>query len=126
MVISTTINEKEVRLKYTRGLEKFVRSNISYLKDPTFEFEIFKKRVKKTFEILKKIPHIRLNSTYPIALEKYVNLVLAILHIEKITEKQTEELQANLLKEANLLHKEKNKTRYKKDKHKNSSFNDGY
>jgi len=118
------INEKDIRLKYTRGLEKFVRSNISYLKDPTFEFETFQKRVKKTFELLKKIPSIRLNATYPIALENYVNLVLGVLHVEELKDK--EELQAKLLKEANLLHKEKNKTQYKKDKHKKSSFNDGY
>ena len=120
------INEKDIRLKYTRGLEKFVRSNISYLKDPTFEFEVFQKRVRKTFEILKKIKHIRLNATYPIALENYVNLILGILHIEELKDKEKEELQAKLLKEANLLHKEKNKTQYKKDKHKKSSFNDGY
>ena len=48
------INEKDIRLKYTRGLEKFVRSNISYLKDPTFEFKIFQKRVKKTLKFSKK------------------------------------------------------------------------
>jgi len=120
------INEKDIRLKYTRGLEKFVRSNISYLKDPTFEFKIFQKRVKKTFEILKKIKHIRLNATYPIALEKYVNLVLGVLHIEELKDEEEEELKAKLLKEANLLHKEKNKTQYKKDKHKKSSFSDGY
>ena len=120
------INEKDIRLKYTRGLEKFVRSNISYLKDPTFEFIIFQKRVKKTFEILKKIKHIRLNATYPIALENYVNLVLGILHVEELKKEDEEELKSKLLKEANLLHKEKNKTQYKKDKHKKSSFSDGY
>lgn len=120
------INEKDVRLKYTRGLEKFVRSNISYLKDPTFEFEVFQQRVKRTFEILKKIPSIRLNATYPIALEAYVNLVLSVLHLEDLKEEEKKELQAKLLKEANLLHKEKNKTQYKKDKHKKSSFTDGY
>lgn len=124
--MENTINEKEVRLKYTRGLEKFVRSNISYLKDPTFEFEIFQQRVKRTFEILKKIPSIRLNATYPIALESYVNLILSVLHLEDLENEEKEELQAKLLKEANLLHKEKNKTQYKKDKHKKSSFTDGY
>ena len=120
------INEKDIRLKYTRGLEKFVRSNISYLKDPTFEFEIFQKRVKRTFEILKKIKHIRLNATYPIALENYVNLILGILHVEELKDGEKDELQAKLLKGANLLHKEKNRTQYKKDKHKKSSFSDGY
>ena len=120
------MNEKDIRLKYTRGLEKFVRSNISYLKDPTFEFTIFQKRVKRTFEMLKKIPSIRLNATYPIALENYVNLILQVLHVEELKKDEKEELQAKLLKEANLLHKEKNKTQYKKDKHKKSSFSDGY
>ena len=120
------INEKDIRLKYVRGLEKFVRSNISYLKDPKFEFITFQKRVKKTFEILKKIPSIRLNATYPIALENYVNLVLSVLHVSELKDEEKEELQAKLLKEANLLHKEKNKTQYKKDKHKKSSFSDGY
>jgi len=124
--MENTINEKDVRQKYTRGLEKFVRSNISYLKDPTFEFEIFQKRVKKTFEMLKKIPSIRLNATYPIALENYVNLVLQVIHLEELNKEEEKAKQNNLLKEANLLHKEKNKTQYKKDKHKNSSFNDGY
>ena len=119
-------NEKDIRLKYTRGLEKFVRSNISYLKDPTFEFNIFQKRVKRTFEMLKKIPSIRLNATYPIALENYVNLVLQILNVKDLNNEEIQEIQIKLLKEANLLHKEKNKTQYKKDKHKKSSFNDGY
>ena len=96
------------------------------MKDPTFEFEIFQKRVNRTFKILKKIDSIRLNATYPIALENYVNLVLSVLHVEKLEDEEKKELQTKLLKEANLLHKEKNKTQYKKDKHKKSSFNDGY
>ncbi len=37
-----------------------------------------------------------------------------------------EEERAILLKDANLLQKEKNKSNYKKDKHKNQKFNDGY
>lgn len=120
------INEKNIRLKYTRALEKFIRSNISYLKEPEFQFDIFQKRVKRTFEILKKVEPIRLDSAYPVALETYVNLVLSALHVENLEDKEKEEFQAKLLKEANLLHKEKNKTQYKKDKHKKSSFNDGY
>jgi len=124
--MENTINEKEIRLKYTRGLEKFTRSNISYLKDPNFIFEVFQKRVKKTFEVLKKVEAIRLNAPYPVALENYVNLILGVLHVEDIEEIKKEEYQTRLLKEANLLHKEKNKTVYKKSKHKKSSFNDGY
>jgi len=118
------INEKNVRLRYTRALEKFIRSNISYLKDPEFQFDIFQKRVKRTFEILKKVEPIRLDSAYPMALENYANLLLNAL--EELEEVEKMQLKDKLLKEANLLHKEKNKTQYKKDKHKKSTFNDGY
>jgi len=76
--------------------------------------------------MLKKIQTIRLDSTYPMALEKYVNLILSILHVEELDEEKKTSIKENLLKEANLLHKEKNKTRYKKDKHKTKKFNDGY
>ncbi len=37
-----------------------------------------------------------------------------------------EDERATLLKDANLLQKEKNKSNYKKDKHKKQTFNDGY
>ncbi len=120
------INEKDTRLRYVRALERFTSSNISYLKEPIFEFEIFQKRVKKRFEILKKIKSIRLNAAYPLALESYANLLLSTLHVEEFSKTQEEELKTKLLKHANLLHKERNKTLYKKDKHKRSSYNDGY
>ncbi len=119
-------DEKDVRLRYVRGLERFASSNISYLKESAFEFDVFQKRVKKRFEILEKIEAIRLNSAYPIALESYANLLLSALHVEEFSKEQKEELRDRLLKEANLLHKERNKTLYKKDKHKKSSFSDGY
>ena len=80
--------------------------------------------MKRTFEILKKVEPIRLDSAYPMALENYANLLLNAL--EELDEDETTQLKENLLKEANLLHKEKNKTQYKKDKHKKSTFNDGY
>lgn len=60
------------------------------------------------------------------ALENYVNMVLGVLHVENLNDEEKRKIKDNLLKEANLLHKEKNKTRYKKDKHKSKSFNDGY
>lgn len=124
--IEKILSDKDIRLRYVRGLEKFVRSNYSYLKEPEFKFEIFQKRVKKTFELLKKIKSIRLDSTYPVALENYVNLILSVLHVEDLDEEKENSFKAKLLKEANLLHKEKNNTRYKKDKHKTNKFNDGY
>jgi hypothetical protein len=105
-------------------MEKFINSNVSYLRDANFDFIIFKKRITKTYEILKKIESIRLDSAYPSALEKYANEIINTLNYEEIED--VEELREYLLKQANLLQKEKNKTRYKKNKHKNATFNDGY
>jgi hypothetical protein len=48
-----------------------------------------------------------------------------MFYVETHTESFEEE-RANLLKDANLLQKEKNKSNYKKDKHKKQTFNDGY
>ncbi|MBL0687159.1 MAG: hypothetical protein JJV95_01650 [Sulfurospirillum sp.] len=63
---------------------------------------------------------------YPIALESYVNLILNVLHVFELKKDKKKELQVKLLKEANILHKKKNETQYKKNKHKKSSFSDGY
>ena len=52
--------------------------------------------------------------------------MLRVLHVEDLTNEEELAIKENLLKEANLLDKEKNSTRYKKDKHKTQSFNDGY
>ncbi len=52
--------------------------------------------------------------------------MLSILHVEDLEDEEKIKIKENLLKEANLLQKEKNSTRYKKDKHKSKSFNDGY
>lgn len=118
------INEKEIRLRYVRAMEKFINSNVSYLRANDFDFALFKKRVAKTYDILKKVESIRLDSAYPNALEAYANAIINTLNLE--LEDNKEEIREYLLKQANLLQKEKNKTRYKKGKHKSASFNDGY
>ena len=61
--------------------------------------------------------------------EYYTNLKAFISKTISYTQNHSEtfeEERANLLKDANLLQKEKNKTNYKKDKHKKQTFNDGY
>lgn len=107
-----------------RSLEKFINSNVSYIKDKNFELKEFTQRVERSYQTLKKVEAIRLDATYPIALEKYANEIINVLNLEEIEDES--ELQETLMHKANLLHKEKNKTRYKKDKHKKNSFYDGY
>lgn len=119
------INDKTIRLKYVRYLEKFHKRSISLLKHNKFDVDIFIKNINKYYEELKLIPSIRLDSAYLQLLEDYVNTTLQYTtnHEE---EDDFEEKRAILLHKSNQLHKEKNKSNYKKDKHKKKSFNDGY
>jgi len=116
-------NEKTLRLKYIRILEKFTSRAISLLKHPQFDFEIFKTNIEKYYGEIKKVEAIRLDSEYHKKLQEYVNITLQCTANHS---KSFEDEQQQLLKEANLLHKEKNKTSYKKDKHRKKNFHDGY
>ena len=99
------INEKQQRIKYIRVLEKFF------------------KRTRKNYEDLIKTKEIELYSDYYEGIKVFINKT--IFYLEEHT-KSFEEERATLLKDANLLQKEKNSANYKKDKHKNQKFTDGY
>lgn len=114
------------RQKYVRALEKFVRSNIACVKDEPFDFKTLQARVEKNYKVLKDIPALRLDASYQIALESYANMLLSVLDIQNEDTEAINQIRDTLLKEANLLHKEKMKTKYKKDKHRHKNFNDGY
>lgn len=117
------MNEKALRLKYIRVLEKFLSRTIAILKNEKFDLELFINTVNKNYEDIKKAEEVRLTSTYLMKLKDYINLTLRLTQTYEgdfLEERET------LLKEANLLHKEKNKTSYKKDKHKKHKFYDGY
>ncbi|MDD3343839.1 MAG: hypothetical protein PHR87_09720 [Sulfurospirillaceae bacterium] len=117
-------NDKDQRVKYIRALERFLNSCIGALKNENFNFELFRKRIEKSYKVLQKVEASRLDSTYTNALQRYVELVLRTINEED--GENNEEKHKLLLKEANLLEKEKNRGSYKKDKHKDQSFNDGY
>ena len=117
------VNEKQQRIKYIRVLEKFFTRTISLLKLDNFDKDLFKQRTKKNYEDLVKTKEIELYSEYYEGIKVFINKTM--FYLEEHT-KSFEEERANLLKDANLLQKEKNRSAYKKDKHKNQSFNDGY
>ncbi len=117
------INQKTIRVKYVRVLEKFVQRTIALLKHPEFDFILFKKLTISNYEFVKKTESIRLDSEYLKRLQNYAQSILNTLDNHSKDFKEEQQL---LLKEANLLHKEKNRTSYKKDKHKHKKFNDGY
>lgn len=116
-------NERFLRQKYIRVIEKFTKRVINLLKSNDVDFQTYETQVIKWYEDFKDVEKIRLNNTYLSQMEAYVELILQILHNDL---EDFEEQKERLLKEANLLHKEKNKTNYKKDKHKQKSYNDGY
>ena len=125
MIQKKPLTEKDLRLRYIRVLEKFAKRAINLLKTPEndFNFEKFKIKMEDNFEFVKKVEAVRLDSGYMSRLENYVNIILGTLVSEP---EDYDENKSMLLKEANLLHKEKNKTTYKKDKHSKQKFNDGY
>lgn len=118
------INEKTVRLRYIRLLEKFATKANTLLKLDEFDMELYKKAMLKSYETLQRAKGVPLYSEYPAALKKYVQLVLDSL--DEKTEEFEDKYRQTLLKEFNLLQKLKNQGSYKKDKHKNKKFNDGY
>ena len=117
------VNEKQQRIKYIRVLEKFFTRTISLLKLDNFDKDLFKQRTKKNYEDLVKTKEIELYSEYYEGIKVFINKTM--FYLEEHT-KSFEEERANLSKDANLLQKEKNSSNYKKDKHKNQKFNDGY
>lgn len=118
------INDKDARVKYIRSLERFLGSCVSALKNENFDFILFVKRAEKGLKTLRKVEPVRLDSTYTNGLENYANLVAnSIANVEEIDKEETHK---RLLKEANLLEKEKYRGNYKKDKHKAQGFDDGY
>lgn len=125
MIQKKPLNEKALRLRYIRALEKFAKRAINLLKAPEedFHFEKFKKKMDENFKDVEKVEVVRLDNGYMSKLEEYVNLILRTITNHS---KDFEDEKSILLKEANLLHKEKNKNIYKKDKHSKHKFNDGY
>lgn len=117
------MHEKQQRIRYIRLLEKFFTRTVSLLKLEDFQFDKFKERTLKNFEDTKRVESVELTSTYMIGLKKFIDQTL--LYLEHHSE-DFEEEKLTLLKDANLLQKEKNRSQYKKDKHKNQKFDDGY
>jgi len=122
-MINQPMNEKELRLRYIRVLEKFSKRSIALLKLSDFDFERFKTRTFKNYEEMKKAKEVPLTSSYLIALKKFIDMILQSVNNHS---KTFEDERDTLLKEANLLQKEKNRNIYRKDKHKNKKFDDDY
>lgn len=117
------MHEKQRRIRYIRVLEKFFTRTVSLLKLENFDPNLFKERTLKNYEDIKRVEAVPLNSKYLTQLIAFINKTLSYTDNSSDSFENERE---TLLKEANLLQKEKNRNSYKKDKHKKSKFNDGY
>ncbi|WP_072680770.1 hypothetical protein [Arcobacter sp. LA11] len=117
------IHEKQLRIRYIRVLEKFFTRTVSLLKLENFDTELFKERTLKNYEDIKRVKAVDLNSKYLVDLIAFINKTLS--YLENHTDSFEDE-RNTLLKDANLLQKERNRNSYRKDKHKKSKFDDGY
>ncbi len=114
-------SEKNQRVKYMRLLEKFLKSSITILKLENFNYDLFEKRSLKIYNLIKKIDNIRVDSGYFKSLQIFAELTMATLKNDNL---KTDEKRNLLLKEVNLIEKNRNKKIYRKIKHKNSLHND--
>lgn len=117
------MHEKQVRIRYIRVLEKFFTRTVSLLKLENFDVELFKERTLKNYKDLQRVDEVDLHSPYLSSLTSFKNKTLQYIasHSENF-----EDERSTLLKDANLIQKEKKKNTYSKDKHKKHKFNDGY
>ncbi len=117
------MHEKQKRIRYIRIVEKFFTRTVSLLKMPEFDHNKFIERTLKNHEDTKRVEKVDLHSNYYNMLHAFIEQLL--MYTKHHTD-DFEEERNNLLKEANLIQKEKNKATYSKDKHKKSKFDDGY
>ncbi len=123
MKVSQATSTKEQRVKYIRALERFLNSTMGALKIENFSLDLFKKRVEKSLKTLYKVETTRLDSTYTTRLESYVKTVIKVLQDENLDDSTKHK---TLLKEGNLIEKERYQSSYKKSKYTQADFNDGY
>lgn len=110
------------RLKYVRVLERFVRSVIGYLvKEEDIDFEGYQARVAKQYEFLKKVDPVYLYKEEFQLSERFVQQLLNAADGEC---EDFDKMREELLHQSNIIHKNKNQKRYKKDKHFKHKFKD--
>ncbi|AXH15283.1 hypothetical protein [Malaciobacter mytili] len=117
------MHEKQQRIRYIRVLEKFFNRTLSLLKLENFDKQLFIQRTKKNYEDMNRVSAVELHSNYLTQLKDFINKTM---YYTQEHSSSFEDERATLLKDANLLQKEKNNKNYKKDKHKKHKYNDGY
>lgn len=98
-------DEKFLRVKFIRSLEKFLKSVVVAAKKDDFDEDKFYELISKKGQILEKVEPIFLDSLYTKSLVEFANLALSKAD------------RTEIIKKANSIEKIKNQ-KHKKDKHK--------
>jgi len=109
--------EKLLRTRYIRELERFTNRIVDFFQQERTLEEITH-FIDKIFAPLEKIERVHLGSEYLKELERFVERN-ANIHL---SQKEPQQMQQDLLKEANLLRKLKRKKRFAKAKHRGKSL----
>lgn len=108
-------NEKFIRVRYLRCLEKFATNVIKALKRDDFDAQRFSAMVEKNEELLSRCQKTTLYDRYPRALQAFVEQCMAY--------KGASSAKNELLRSANALEKFKKAREYKRNKN-DKNFDD--
>ncbi len=107
-------HEKALRVKYMRLQEKLLQSSATILKLENFNYELFQKKILKILTKIDNISGVKTDSSYLNSLKNFSELLKRTLQNDRLKIEEKKEI---LLKEANLIQKQKNKKLYKRKKH---------
>lgn len=111
--------DKALRVKHMRLLEKFLRSSATILKLENFNYDLFEQRSRKIYGLIQNLKEMRVDSSYLKSLKNFTELTMRTIDNEDL---KTQEKRDILLKEVNLIDKNKNRTIYKKEKHRKDRY----
>jgi len=115
--------EKYKRQKYISALEKCTKNLFRLFRDENSTLQNYSKKFKELKKDLDKLEEIRLNGEHLNRTKEYIELLYkrTILD-ETFSEEDYKKCKNSELSNLNRLQKMKNRTKYSKNKHKNSFF----
>jgi cell division FtsZ-interacting protein ZapD len=118
--------EKYRRQKYIAHLEKIGKNLFRMLRDPRIGSEKFLKRFDELMERLDELESIRLDSEYLRESETHYRTLHRNLHESDFDDESFDAMRENGMSELNRLQKMKNRSSYRKEKHRERVHRDGW
>ena len=118
--------EKYRRQKYIAHLEKIGKNLFRMFRDPGTGSEKFLKRFDELMERLDELESIRLDSEYLRQSEAHYRTLHKTLHETPIDDQDLNEMRESAMSELNRLQKMKNRSSYRKEKHRERVHRDGW